>query len=341
MSTTENLGLTIYNDASGSEITFLTWRLAQAGISSNMEILDTFGGETSASISALQSNSFTNVDFSVVSSNYYEATVASINGYLTNLLIVSSFSQTNSGAVTVNINDLGIKAVKKVNAEGNNAALSSGDLKLNQYYLFKYDGTEFVLLGSVTADQISVSGTVGNFLKISASGLIVDSGVAVVSGATAGSYNKVDVNTYGQVTAGCVVAYLTAISGSSVMSSTTGSEVRHNASGVTTGSYNKVQVDSFGHVTAGSQLGYLTAISGSSVMSNTTGSEVRHNYSGVTAGSYTKVQVDAFGHITSASEVTGMSGTISFYSASATGGAVTQLNTVVISSGLITSWTQA
>ena len=42
------------------------------------------------------------------------------------------------------------------------------------------------------------------------------------------------------------------ISGSSVMSDTSGSEVRHNLSGITTGSYNKVEVDVFGHITGGS-----------------------------------------------------------------------------------------
>jgi hypothetical protein len=44
-----------------------------------------------------------------------------------------------------------------------------------------------------------------------------------------------------------------AITGSSVMSTTTGSTVKHNVSGITAGSYTKVEVDSWGHVITGSQ----------------------------------------------------------------------------------------
>lgn len=125
-------------------------------------------------------------------------------------------------------------------------------------------------------------------------------------------------------------AVLTAIAGSSVMSDTTGSQIKHNSSGVSTGSYNKVIVDVFGHVTSASivaapitaagvsgralysydattgsfaNLAVLTTIAGSSVMSDTTGSQIKHNASGVTTGSYNKVIVDVFGHITSASIV--------------------------------------
>ena len=52
----------------------------------------------------------------------------------------------------------------------------------------------------------------------------------------------------------------TTISGSSVMSDTSGSEVKHNASGITSGSYNQVEVDIFGHITGGSRIYVSRAI---------------------------------------------------------------------------------
>ena len=50
---------------------------------------------------------------------------------------------------------------------------------------------------------------------------------------------------------------VTSISGSSVMSGTSGSVVIHNVSGVTSGSYNQVFVDNYGHVTSGSAISLL------------------------------------------------------------------------------------
>jgi len=346
MATTTNLGLSIYSEASGSATNFSVFRGAVAGNTSNMTIIDNFAGETSASILSLQSNAFTHVAASYISTNYYEASVSTITSYVTNMLINLKLNVTITGSTTINISELGVKTLKKINVEGNLVDLASGDLKINRNYLFKYDGTYFVLIGSNLADQISIVGTASNFVSISASNVLQDSGVAILSGVTTGSYNKVQIDQYGRVTGGSVISYQTtsSISGSGVMSNTTGSEVRHNTSGVTSGSYNKLQVDAYGHITAGSQIAYQTvsSISGSSIMSNTTGSEVRHNYSGITSGSYSKIQVDPFGHVTAGSQITGISGSRTFYSASVTGGSeVNVLNTVTFTDGLIVSWTQA
>ena len=345
MTTTTNLGLSIYSEASGSAITHSVFRTAIAGNTSNMSTIDNFAGETSASILSLRANAFTHIAASYISTNYYEANVNTITSYVTNMLINLKLNTTITGSTTINISELGVKILKKINVEGNLSDLASGDLRQNRNYLFKYDGTYFVLIGSSLADQISISGTPLNYVSISASNVPQDSGVAILSGVTTGSYNKIEIDQYGRVTTGSIVSYQTisSISGSGVMSNTTGSEVRHNTSGVTSGSYNKIQVDAYGHITGGSQIAYQTAssISGSSIMSNTTGSEVRHNYSGITSGSYSKVQVDFFGHVTAGSQITGISGSRTFYSASATGGSeVNVLNTITFTDGLIVSWTQ-
>ena len=218
-------------------------------------------------------------------------------------MINLKLNATISGSTTLNINSLGAKELKKVDVDSTLVNLVSGDLRVNKYYLFIYNGTYFVMIGSNIADQISISGSAGNFVSISGSNVLVDSGVALLTGVSSGSYNKVQVDTSGRVTSGSVMSYLTSsiISGSSIMSTTTGSEVRHNASGIVSGSYNKVQVDIYGHVTGGSAI--AAAISGSSVMSTTTGSEVRHNASGIVSGSYNTIQVDVYGHVTAGSPV--------------------------------------
>lgn len=60
------------------------------------------------------------------------------------------------------------------------------------------------------------------------------------------------------VLGGAATVFITAlaqdfnISGSTIMSDTTGSSVKHNISGITAGSYNRVEVDKWGHAISGS-----------------------------------------------------------------------------------------
>jgi hypothetical protein len=303
VTTTTNLGLTTYDTASGSATTFQTFRLAVAGNSSNMVLIDNFAGTVSGSILSIQSNLLVNVNASVITENYYEATVSGISSYLTNSMITLKLNAVNTGAVTLNINSLGIITLKKIDFLGNLVDMESGDLKSGRYALFVYNGTYYVLMGTTTADQISISGISGNWISISGSGTLQDSGISGSS-------------------------VLFEISGSGVMSDTTGSSVKHNVSGITTGSYNKILFDVYGHAISGSIVAMpitatgvvgkalysydsttgsytnttiLAGIAGSGIMSTTTGSQIKHNASGVTAGSYVKVNVDVYGHVTSGS----------------------------------------
>ena len=152
----------------------------------------------------------------------------------------------------------------------------------------------------------------GVFAEISGSDVIsVASGSVVkhaVSGITAGSYNALEINVLGHATGGSVISYLqdVVISGSDVMSDTSGCIVKHNISGIPSGSYNIIEVNTLGHAISGSVASYLTdtVISGSDVMSNTSGCVVKHNASGVSSGSYSKLYVDNVGHVTTGCEIT-------------------------------------
>ena len=181
MTTTPNLGLSIFDTASGSATTFLTFRLAVAGNSSNMTILDTYLGAVSASVVTLRTNSLTNVAANFVSTNYYESTTTTIGTYDTNMMINLKLNSDITGSTTININSIGIITLKKLDADGLKINLASGDLKKNKYYLFIYDGTNFILMGSSVSDQISVPGTVNRLINISASGILQDSGVSASS----------------------------------------------------------------------------------------------------------------------------------------------------------------
>jgi hypothetical protein len=239
---------------------FQTFRTDLAGTAptSNMNLIDTFASSTSASILALQENKpIIPVSATYDSINFYIATVTDIVTYTTNTVIALTLNVTSFGTTGLKINALDTKYLTKYNTAGTLVNLDANELRKGKEYLFRYNGTSWVWLNATSADQISISGSHGNFVNISGSsgsGILVDSGVPLLSGITSGSYNRVGVDVYGRITDGSVVAYQTvsSISGSSVMSSTTGSEVRHNYSSVISGSYNKIGVDAFGHITDGS-----------------------------------------------------------------------------------------
>jgi len=163
---------------------------------------------------------------------------------------------------------------------------------------------------SITADSPLTGGTITSSGHIGLS----------VSGVTAGSYNNVTVDTYGRVTSGSSVAYLTANQTITLSGDVTGS----GATSITTslaplspnplGSYNNVTVDTKGRVTSGSTVLYLTNNQTITLSGDVTGS----GSTAITAtlsplspnpvGSYNNVTVDTKGRVTSGSTVSYLTG---------------------------------
>jgi hypothetical protein len=291
-----------FNSTTDGSATFATFRAAIAGVSptANFNLLDTFAQNISASIISLQGRAIYLVPAVYVSPNYYEAnSLTSITAYTTGMYIDIYLDTTNVGSVTLNINALGTKTLKKIDATGALVDLDSNDLEKNKEYLFRYNGTYFV--------WVAVSSGTGG-TTYSGSALITVSGSKIshtVSGVTPGTYTSLNatIDDYGHITAasnGASASSTGAPSDTPFIVSGSVSAGVTNAKQLIAGSYMSLTPSGSTLIIAGT-CDPLTEITGSSIMSNTTGSIVKHNYSGVIAGSANKVQYDSFGHIISAS----------------------------------------
>jgi hypothetical protein len=189
---TTNLGLVTYNSTTDASALFLTFRTDQAGVSatSNMGKIDMFAGIVTGSLATLVANKpVIPVSATYVSANYYEATVASITAYTTNIVIALDLDTTSDGTITLNINALGTKSLVKIDVDGNVSNFTNSELRKNKKYLFVYDGSQWVWIAGTSGDQISISGSTNNLLNISGCGVIVDSGISASSLApTSGCY---------------------------------------------------------------------------------------------------------------------------------------------------------
>lgn len=89
-----------------------------------------------------------NATYSSTSGNIaaFNGVVADIDSYRPGMVLILTLPQTNAGGITLNINDLGAKAVKKYDDNGSLMDLEAGDFVLRHKYFIEYDGTQFVLL---------------------------------------------------------------------------------------------------------------------------------------------------------------------------------------------------
>lgn len=177
-STTPNYALALYNTTTDQTQTFIDFRSALAGTSasSNMNKIDTALKDIQDQVTELASSpSIIPVSGAYVSANYYEATVAEILAYETNMVIILKLDTSSSGTVTLNINSLGTKTLMKYNSVGVIVNLDGKDLSLNREYLFRYDGIRWIWIAGTSADQVDIDGTAGNFIRISSGNNLEDS----------------------------------------------------------------------------------------------------------------------------------------------------------------------
>lgn len=175
--TTPTLGLTLYDSTTDQVVTFATFRAVWGGTAttSNFYKIDTWAGTVNSSISTLQNQrGAIPVSASYISANYYEATVASITSYVTGMTILLKLDTDSAGTVTLNISALGTKSITKVNSSGTVVNIASGELQSNRYYLFTYDGTQWIWVDANSSDQTYVvGGTSGNVLTVNSDNSIL------------------------------------------------------------------------------------------------------------------------------------------------------------------------
>ena len=177
MATTPNYSLLIY-DSSDTDVRFLDFRVAIAGTqtTSNFYVIDGALKEHSDAINTLKNSPQAYIVKANFASGVYNASVSGFPEYKTNQLIVLSLNQTNTGAVSININNSSAKNVMLYNANGILRNFIAGEFVSNSPALCYYDGTQFVTIGIPRGSATYVDGERGDVLQISSDGAIESSG---------------------------------------------------------------------------------------------------------------------------------------------------------------------
>jgi hypothetical protein len=105
-----------------------------------------------------------------------------ITAYATGNLFSFVAANTNTGAVTINLNSLGAKSITK----SGTTALAAGDLLSGQVHLIEYDGTRFQLINPSASGVLTISfGSTGLTPATATSGAVTVAGtLAIANGGT-------------------------------------------------------------------------------------------------------------------------------------------------------------
>lgn len=125
--------------------------IAGVGTASNIyKINELFTGIDEKIAELEDRNALTDVNATYASTSgniaAFNGVVADIDSYRPGMVLILTLPQTNAGGITLNINDLGAKAVKKYDDNGSLMDLEAGDFVLRHKYFIEYDGAQFVLL---------------------------------------------------------------------------------------------------------------------------------------------------------------------------------------------------
>jgi microcystin-dependent protein len=106
----------------------------------------------------------------VTGTNTITATYTNLT-YFTDLKAILPLQNANTGSVTLNINGLGAKTLKKIDGNGDKQNLESGDFPSNAIILLQYDGTDFVLIGVSKADLTELENSITSKTLTAGNGL--------------------------------------------------------------------------------------------------------------------------------------------------------------------------
>lgn len=122
-----------------------------AGTQSNTYKINQLFTNILASIDDLESrNALTDVNATYVSESggveNFTGVVPDITQYNVGMVLIFTIPQNNKGAISINLNSLGVKSIKKYNSSGSLVDLEADDFVRNHKYFLEYDGTQFVTL---------------------------------------------------------------------------------------------------------------------------------------------------------------------------------------------------
>lgn len=104
-------------------------------------------------VGQIQDGSFVNVVDTGAADAYVITLSPAITAYATGQLFWVKIANTNTGASTLNVNGLGVKSIKSAGTTD----VTAGQLAVGAVYGFRYDGTNFLLIGSSTIADGSVT----------------------------------------------------------------------------------------------------------------------------------------------------------------------------------------
>lgn len=165
---------------------------------SNMVKIDAQMKTNADNISSVTSYPIKTAVATKISDSYYTVVASNYTAYEAGNFLALLLDYTSSGALTINVNSIGVKSVMKYDSDGTLAEVISGEVVANYPTLIMYDGTRWVIIGHGLANQIVTDSgdsvqdelddcirTISTTTPTSITGILLGDG-SVVSSASAG-----------------------------------------------------------------------------------------------------------------------------------------------------------
>ena len=324
---TPKLGLLLYDIGTpDNQATFLQFRTDLAGVTgSNFTKIDTAIAGIDTRLTTIEGlKPIVKLNGTSTDNANYTATNANISTLYNGLLVDFIPNQDNTSTATLTINGGSIKIINKISSSGTVVNLDARDLMANRRYILEYDGTEWVLINSTSADQVNVNGTPGTILVVDTDNSIGVSAISVTNDKI--SANNINIDGAGIISDSGTLALSKPLSTSSINKgiewSTDGrainvadnkvepteididASLRDNSgllglglSGITAGTYKGTTYDVTGRATASSGKVQATEINHSTRLTEASGI-LDLSTTGITAGTYKGLTLDAYGRVT-------------------------------------------